>query len=438
MSAGSSDSILADLFYSSLSACCALAAPRPDWQNLRKQVRGNVPYIRSAPNLESKSYGSFSPAPDVIADRVSYATDYSLRVPAIVYHSKGATITKHPGLVVINGHGGDKSSWYAYWTGILYARAGAVVLTYDPIGEYERNKERRSQTGQHDQLVPPDDMARRMAGLMISDAMQGVRYLSERRDVDAKRIAVLGFSMGSFINSLVCAIDTSIHACVLAGGGDLDGPGGYWDSSGKKMCQAIPYRSLTFLGDRGPLIFALQAKRGPTLVINGTADRVVDISHHGQDFFENLRKQTIAVLGSSKNVFDFTLIPGGVHSPYFLSKPGALWLEDKLKFPNWTKKQIEGHAGNRDAQHEALGPDIPAVPRDDLHAIPDAVWQSQQESYIYETWLDRAQVACARARHKRVLTLSFFCPLTHVRGSLDDARPETAKLSHSAVSANSA
>lgn len=372
---------------------CALAAPRPDWRNVREQVRDTLHVSGPLPKLQSKSYGSFSPAPDVVADRVSYATGYDLRVPAIVYHAAGATITKHPGLVVVNGHGGDKSSWYAYWAGILYARTGAVVLTYDPIGEYERNKERRSGTRQHDQFVPPDDMARRMAGLMITDVMQGVRYLAERRDVDDKRIAVLGFSMGSFIGSLACAVDTSIHACVLAGGGDLDGPGGYWDSSVKKMCQSIPYKSLAFLGDRGPMIFALHAKRGPTLVINGTADREVDIVHHGQDFFENLRKRTIAELGGSKDVFDFKLIPGGGHSPYFLSKPAALWLEEKLKFPGWTKKQIEAMPEIETNGMRALGSDIPAVPRDDLHAIPEAVWESQMESYIYETWLDRAQAA---------------------------------------------
>jgi hypothetical protein len=64
-----------------------------------------------------------------------------------------------------------------------------------------------------------------------------------------------------------------------------------------------------------------------------------------------------------------------------------------LKFPNWTKKQIEAMPEIETHGMKALGPDIPTVPRDDLHAIPDAVWQSQQESYIYETWLDRAQVA---------------------------------------------
>jgi len=50
-----------------------------------------------------------------------------------------------PGLIVVNGHGGDKYSWYAFYAGILYARAGTVVVTYDPIGEGERNAGRKKQ-----------------------------------------------------------------------------------------------------------------------------------------------------------------------------------------------------------------------------------------------------------------------------------------------------
>ena len=395
-------------------ACSALPAEHPNWDDLRKQIESTLHVPQPLPNLESKSYEQFSPAPGVTADRVSYATDYTLRVPAIVYHPAGATITKHPALVVVNGHGGDKSSWYAYWAGILYARAGAVVLTYDPIGEYERNKERESATSQHDQFIPPDDMARRMGGLMVTDVMQAAHYLAGRTDVDPKRIAVMGYSMGSFISSLACAVDTQVHACVLVGGGDLDGPGGYWDSSGKKMCQAIPYRSLKLLGDRGAVIYALHAKRGPTLVWNGSADRTVDIPNHGQDFFEDLRKRTINELGSSKDVFDFGFTPEGGHRPYFVTKPVALWLEDKLKLPNWTRKEVQGLPETRildwanknhlttpksllNEQGEggtlALGNDIPVVPRDELHAVPEAVWDSQQDRYIYETWVDRAKTA---------------------------------------------
>jgi dienelactone hydrolase len=395
------------------------AAPRPDWKALREQIKATLHIPEPLPDTDSKLYGKFSPAPGVSADRVSYRTDYGLRVPAIVYHSAGATIVKHPALVIVNGHGGDKSSYYSYWAGILYARAGAIVLTYDPIGEYERNQERRSNTSQHDTLVPPDDMGRRMGGLMITDIMQAAHYLAERPDVDPKRIAVLGFSMGSFISSLACAIDMDVHACVLVGGGDLDGPGGYWDSSGKKMCQAIPYQSLAFLGDRGPVIYALHAKRGPTLVFNGTTDNVVDIPHHGQDFFESLRKQTIATLGSSKDVFDFAFTPDGGHRPYFLTKPVALWLQEKLNFPNWTKKQVqampETHLSEWAVRNHlettvtpayehgaggtmALGNDIPAVSRDTLFAIPEALWKANQGVYSYESWVEHAQAALASPR----------------------------------------
>jgi dienelactone hydrolase len=389
------------------------SAPRGEWQNLREQIEQTLHVARPLPALEEKSFGHFSPAPGVAADRVSYATGYSLRVPAIVYHEAGPTISKHPGLIVVNGHAADKSSWYAYWTGILYARAGAVVLTYDPIGEYERNRERLSKSNQHDQYIPPDDMARRLSGLMITDVMQGVSYLSSREDVDSKRIAVLGYSMGSFVTSLACALDRRVHACVLAGGGDLDGPNGYWDNS-NKMCQAIPYRSLTFLGDRGPAIYALNAKRGPTLVINGDRDDVVDIVHHEKDWFEQLRQQTIEKLGSSKNVFDFEFQAGAGHAPYFLTKPAALWLEDKLKFPQWTRKEIdslpESHIEewavkngvvtqtdswfkHNEGALRALGDNIPAVARADLHAIPEVVWDSRMDDYVYETWVERAKAA---------------------------------------------
>lgn len=399
----------------SLSAVAnAFGATHRDWQALRQQIRTTLHIPEPLPNLESKSYDHFTPAAGVTADRVSYATDYGLRVPAIIYHPAGATIAQHPALVVVNGHGGDKSSWYAYWAGILYARAGAVVLTYDPIGEYERNALRESNTLQHDEIIPPEDMARRLGGLMITDVMQAVNYLAQRRDVDPKRIGVMGYSMGSFISSIACASDTRVHACVLVGGGDLDGPGGYWDGS-RKMCQAIPYQSLRILGDRGAILYALNAKRGPTLVFNGSADGVVDIPHHGEDFFADLRKRTIAEVGTSKDVFDYEFAPGGGHRPYFVTKPVALWLEDKLKFPDWTRKQIQAmpETNIRDwaAAHNlnppgssvtnpngeggtlALGTDIPAVPRADLHAIPEAVWDSQRDRYVYETWVDHAKAA---------------------------------------------
>ncbi|MFL6414801.1 MAG: alpha/beta hydrolase family protein [Bryobacteraceae bacterium] len=395
----------------------ARAAERANWGALREQIRSTLHVSQTLPRPEEKMYGSFSPAAGVESDRVSYATAYSLRVPAIVYHPAERKRMRRPALVIVNGHGGDKSSWYAYWAGILYARAGAVVLTYDPIGEFERNHLRESGTSQHDSYIAPDDMGRRLGGLMVEDVMAGVHYLRRRKDVDKSRIAVLGYSMGSFIASVACAADDHVKSCVLVGGGDLDGPGGYWDSSNRKMCQAIPYQSLKVLGDRGPVIYALQARNGPALIWNGTADTVVDIPHHGPDFFKDLQARTVDLLGHSKHVFESGFSPGGGHRPYFVTKPVAVWLAKALKFPNWSADRIGGMPETRISDWAArnglvsnsfknetgeggtlaVGNDIPAVNRDLLHALPEAVWTSARERYIYETWVDRAKAAIRSA-----------------------------------------
>src|SRR5207237_8960342 len=112
-----------------------------------------------------------------------------------------------------------KFDCYSFYTGKRYAKAGAFVITYDPIGEGERNAERKSVTRQHDISVPPPEMGRRMAGLMINDVQQAVLYLSQRPEVDPSRIAALGYSMGSFVLGITCAIEPRLHSCVRVGCG---------------------------------------------------------------------------------------------------------------------------------------------------------------------------------------------------------------------------
>ena len=89
--------------------------------------------------------------------------------------------------------------------------------------------------------------------------------------------------------------------------------------------------------------------------------------------------------------------PGGGHRPWFLTRPVALWLNEKLKFPDWTKKQLLALPETGINGMQVLGQNLPAVPRDDLHAIPEAVWTAEQELFIYETWVERAQAAVRAA-----------------------------------------
>ena len=259
-------------------------------------------------------------------------------------------------------------------------------------------------------------MGRRMGGLMMTDVMQAVSYLAQRPDVDARRLAAVGYSMGSFVLGLACAAETRLNSCVLVGGGNLDGEGGYWDSSTKKMCQAIPYQSMRFLGDRGAVLYDLQADRGETLLWNGTADDVVSITRMGPGFFEDLRARTIALRGSANRVFEFGFTEGGGHRPYFVTRPVAQWLEKRLQFPNWTAASIaampETHisewaeAGKvamdqayatelREGGTRALGAGVPAVPHDRLNAMPEDRWQRDQEKYVYESWVRAAKARVA-------------------------------------------
>jgi dienelactone hydrolase len=373
----------------------------------RNQIRKTLYIPQPLPKLSVQNYGSFSPAPGVIAERITYGTEYGMRIPAVLYMPEHHA-NHMPALIVVNGHGGDKYSWYSFYTGILYARAGGVVLTYDPIGEGERNSQRRSGTRAHDKVVDVPGYAQHLSGLMITDVMQGVSYLLQRSDVDPRRIATLGYSMGSFVSAITAAVDTRIHAVVLSGGGDLDGPGGYWDKSSKLMCQAIPWKSLSVIGDRPAVIYALNEERGPTFLINGSADTLVDIPHHLEPYFADLRKRVVAITGTSKNIFDTYFVPNVSHRPNWVTRPAALWLQQELHFPAWTVEQInalpETHISEWAKQNDvsmdkgyiqedreggvmALGTGVPNVPRTQLNVLTDEQWQQQQDNLTYEAWV---------------------------------------------------
>jgi dienelactone hydrolase len=391
------------------SASAAPVGPQ-QFARWRTQIKQALFIPDPLPALTPRNYGSFTPLPGLVAERVTYATLYGMRIPAIVYRPEKPS-GRVPAIVVVNGHAGDKTSWYAFYTAVLYARAGAVVLTYDPIGEDERNISRASATRAHDALLPGDQMPPRLGGNMIADVMQAVSYLAQRPDVDPARIAVATFSMGTFHSAIAGAIDPRIHALVLSGGGNLSGDGDYWDLSPKVMCQSGPYNALRFLGDRGAVLYALNQDRGTTLVINGTADPLIVSSHSFEPFFDDVRNRTAALTGTRTRLFQTAWVQDAGHRPNFIIRPAALWLQNQLHFPNWTAASInampEVHISEwaaRTGAHvaggelgeggvRALDAGVPAIPREQLLAVPDAEWQQHKSDFIYESWVDRARAA---------------------------------------------
>lgn len=392
------------------SAAAPLSAAQQ--QQWRIKIRSTLFVPDPLPELAAKTHGSFQPEPGIVAERVTYSSQFGLRVPAILYRPEKRA-GKIPALIVVNGHGGDKYSWYAFYAGILYARAGAAVLTFDPIGEGERHLQRRSGTRAHDQKLEPREMAQRMGGLLVTDVMQAVAYLQSRPEIDPRRIGAMGYSLGSFIVAIAGAVDPRLQVCVPTGGGNLDGPDGYWDRS-KPMCQGVPYQSLQFLGDRPAALYALHACRGPTLIVNGLADTVVGIPALGdvEAFFKNLQERTARVKGDREGVFEFQLVPEVSHRPFFVTKPVALWLERHLDFPIWTEATIQSmpethitrwalaHSVSMDKLYatedreggtRALGEGVPALTRAMLSVFSAEEWEREKSKLIYESWVEAAR-----------------------------------------------
>jgi dienelactone hydrolase len=408
-----------------LLTSAAAESPASREQQWRRQICDNFFVPEPLPALEASIQRRFTPAPGVRAEGLTYRTQFGLRVPTVLYLPDPMPAGKIPAFIVVNGHGGDKYSWYAWYAGILFARGGAAVLTYDQAGEGERNRLHQSGTRAHDRIKPDAQrrsgdasvMARHLAGLMITDVRQAVSYLSQRAEVDGRRMAAGGHSMGSFVLALAGAVEPRLHACVLVGGGNLDGPDGYWDNS-KPMCQGLPYRSLSFLGDRPAALYALHAARGPTLIFNGPDDTVVAMPQSGPPFFEDLSRRVARLHGSADGIFETGFaLPGAGHRPYFLTRPAVQWLEKQMDFPHWTEESIrslpetrigtwaektgvhldklyatESHAGGT----LALGEDIPGYSPEMLNVLPRDQWESRKDDLILEAWLDAVQKEVAR------------------------------------------
>ncbi len=393
----------------------AVTTPATDAQFTRwpEQASAALFLPKTMPAVAARDFGSFVPMPGVVAQRVTYGTQFGMRVPAIVYqpdHVSG----KLPAVIVVAGHGGSKSTWYEVYAGLLYASAGAVVVTYDPIGEEERNAQHLIDARAHDTVLPGPQSPARLGGLMIGDVMAAVSYATSLPQVDPKRIAVLGYSMGSFHAALAAGLDPRIGALVLSGGGDLDGNGGSWDSSSKIMCQGGPYQALSFLPDKGAILYALHQRAGETLVLNGAEDNLVAAPHHGESFFADLNTRVAALAAPNVPRIEYRFYPGVGHRPSWVNRDAAAWLNARLHFPRWQNISLDslgethisewaaatGAHINQGYESEkteggirAVGQGFPAPTRAQLQVVPDAEWQAHEDEYTWQGWAKKTLLA---------------------------------------------
>ena len=96
-------------------------------RGVAREIRHQLYVPEVLPPLEARKWSTFSPVAGVLAERVTYQTADGMVVPAMVYRPDPKTVPwkgKLPGIVVVNGHGGDKFGWYAFYSGMDVCERG--------------------------------------------------------------------------------------------------------------------------------------------------------------------------------------------------------------------------------------------------------------------------------------------------------------------------
>jgi len=189
------------------------------------------------------------------------------RVPAVLLLPP-ASNAPHPAALLLHGFSSRKEQM-ADTVGSALLAAGIATLSIDLPLHGERIVAGSGTSwgivGGHERAFDASGMRNPlvMAGAWRTaqqDAQLALAYLGARREVDRARLALVGYSMGSFIGVNVAAGEPAVRALVLAAGGDLP--------------DDMPYaQALRLIADPRRAIRKLHGR--PLLMLHGRQDRTV-------------------------------------------------------------------------------------------------------------------------------------------------------------------
>lgn len=212
----------------------------------------------------------------------------------------------YPGVVLVHGSG-QVTAAQMMGTANRLVRMGFAALTYDKRGV-------GGSTGEYATVGPGN--SERMFGLLSRDALAAVAALRARKDVDAKRIGLLGISQGGWIAPLAATIDpgiafvVTISAPAVSVGEEIaysrlagEDPGSLQGMADEEIAK----RMRAFQGPHGydplPVLGKLAS---PSLWILGEQDRSIPL-RRTVEILDNLKTE-------SQRPITTYLIPGVNHS----------------------------------------------------------------------------------------------------------------------------
>jgi dienelactone hydrolase len=262
-----------------LPAVSVLAAAPPDSVDRAAAYRAALPlyqYDRKKP-LAVRAVTTSS-TDSVRVTRFSYSGANGDRVPALLaLPAKTAGAHAAPCLILLHGLGGSKDSLLPL--AIYAAKRGYAALAIDEYGQGAR----AASGGQAGSEGLQGMLASGLRQTVI-DVRRGLDYLATRREIDRKRIGLIGLSMGGIVGGIAAGVDTRIKAAALiSGGGDLaliikaladrDATIGGQSMSAYKTVDWTFLRG--FLAAEDPLTFAAHIAPRALLMIHGRRDTIV-------------------------------------------------------------------------------------------------------------------------------------------------------------------
>ncbi len=231
------------------------------------------------------------------------------RVPAILEMPTVPARKSVPAALLLHGFSHSKERM-ADTFGHALARRGVAALSVDlPLHGTRRDGS-------------PRDLASATPGRMlgtwssaVDEAELALEFMATRRHVDNNRLAIVGYSLGSFLANIVAAGTPAVRAVMLAASGDL--PEGLPFES---LVRAVvdPLRAVRLLSGR------------PLLMVNGRFDRAVKPSQAERLFAAAREPKTMRWYG------------GGHWPPPAEIENAAKWVAEKLTGRGRSRRIAEG------------------------------------------------------------------------------------------------
>jgi uncharacterized protein len=201
-----------------------------------------------------------------------------------------------PGAVMLHGYSSRKEDM-AGPVGRTLLRHGIASLAIDLPLHGTRSDPVQAQSARNPLGVV------RLWRQALAETRLGLRYLEARPEVDRDRLALLGYSMGSFLSVIVAAEEPRVRAVVLAAGGDLP--------------EGTPFTAVARLVS-DPLRAVRKLAGRPLLMVNGRRDRTIR------------PEQAERLFAAAAEPKEIRWWDAGHYLPHEASDDAARWLEAHL------------------------------------------------------------------------------------------------------------